>query len=183
MNQPTRSLTWLVSLLAVSAHAATIEPQGRDSQAITAAVAKAVAGDTVQLPKGLCTLTETLRLKSGIKLLGSGQENTTLVYAGAKPATLVDLSGCEDVELAALAIDGRNNPLVSQGISGGRAKRLWLHHLAIRNLKAKTWGPHAILFSGRNPSMEGGVTDSRITDCLIENIGLDAEYGGGIRLA
>jgi len=31
--------------------------------------------------------------------------------------------------------------------------------------------------------MKGGVTDSRISDCRIENIGLDAEYGGGIRLA
>ena len=31
--------------------------------------------------------------------------------------------------------------------------------------------------------MERGVTDSRITDCRIENIGVGAEYGGGIRLA
>ena len=96
---------------------------------------------------------------------------------------LISLSGCEDVEIANMTLDGRNNPLVHQGIGGGNSRRLWLHHLTIRNLKAKTWGPHGILFSGRNPTMEGGVTDSRITDCLIENIGLDAECGGGIRLA
>ncbi len=87
------------------------------------------------------------------------------------------------MEIAHLTLDGQNNPLVQQGIGGSDSRRLWLHHLTIRNLKAKTWGPHAILFSGRNPTMEGGVTDSRITDCRIENIGLEAEYGGGIRLA
>jgi parallel beta-helix repeat protein len=31
--------------------------------------------------------------------------------------------------------------------------------------------------------MERGVTDSRIEDCLLENIGVGAEYGGGIRMA
>ena len=82
-----------------------------------------------------------------------------------------------------MTLDGQNNPLVHQGISGSNSRRLWLHHLTIRDLKAKTWGPHAILFSGHNPTMEGGVTDSRITDCRIDNIGLEAEYGGGIRLA
>jgi len=40
-----------------------------------------------------------------------------------------------------------------------------------------------IMFSGHNPTMERGVTDSRIRDCLIENIGLDAEFGGGVRMA
>lgn len=50
-------------------------------------------------------------------------------------------------------------------------------------MKAESWGPHGILFSGHNPTMEGGVTDSRITDCRIENVGLGAKFGGGIRLA
>ncbi len=31
--------------------------------------------------------------------------------------------------------------------------------------------------------MERGVTDSRISHCRIENIGLSAKYGGGIRMA
>ena len=137
----------------------------------------------MRLPAGTCELTEAIRPKSGIKLLGAGQDKTRLVYKGTKPGVLMSLNGCEDVEIAHLTLDGRNDPLVQQGISGGNSRRLWLHHLTIRNLKSKTWGPHAILFSGRNPTMEGGVTDSRITDCRIENIGLDAEYGGGIRLA
>ena len=156
---------------------------GFDSPSIAAALQQAAPGDTIRLPEGTFALTEPIRPKSGIKLLGAGQEKTRLVYKGAKAGVLISLNGCQDVEIAHLTLDGQNNPLVQQGIGGSESRRLWLHHLTIRNLKAKTWGPHGILFSGRNPTMEGGVTDSRITDCRIENIGLEAEYGGGIRLA
>jgi hypothetical protein len=116
-------------------------------------------------------------------LLGAGQDQTRLISKATRAGVLVSLDGCEDVEVAHMTLDGQNNPLVHQCITGSNARRLWLHHLTIRNLKAKTWGPHAILFTGRNPTMEGGVTDSRITSCRIENIGPGAEYGGGIRLA
>ncbi|MGA2034457.1 MAG: right-handed parallel beta-helix repeat-containing protein [Thermoguttaceae bacterium] len=167
----------------VVVHGATIEPEGRDRQAVAAALERAGPGDVVQLPPGEFEIAEALRPKSGIKLLGAGPEKTRLVYCGTQPSVLIRLEGCEDVEIAQLTLDGRNNPLVQQGIAGSKARRLWLHHLGIRNLSAKTWGPHAILFSGGNPNMAGGVTDSRISDCRIENIGLRAEYGGGIRLA
>ena len=164
------------------ASAAVLEPRG-DEVSIVAALAQAQSGDTVQLPSDTIELTEPLRMRSRVTLLGRGQDKTQLVYAGSKPGVLIALNDCEDVEIAQLTIDGRDNPLVHQGISGGNSRRLWLHHLTIRNLKAKTWGPHGILFSGHNPSLERGVTDSRITDCRLENIGLEAEYGGGIRLA
>jgi parallel beta-helix repeat protein len=97
---------------------------------------------------------------------------------------LVHFAGCQDAELADLTLDGESSTLVQQGVSGSDSRRLWLHHLTIRNLvKGRTWGPHAILFSGVNPTMQRGVTDSRISDCRIENIGLGAEFGGGIRMA
>lgn len=163
--------------------ASVIEAGGFDSAAIAAAIARAQPGDTIRLPEGTFELAEPIRPKSGSKLLGAGQAKTRLVYKGSRPGVFISLDGCEDVEIAHMTLDGRNNPLVHQGVSGSNSQRLWLHHLTIRDLKAKTWGPHAILFSGRNPTMEGGVTDSRITDCRIENIGLEAEYGGGIRLA
>ena len=175
-------ITIILALVAAKP-ATVIEPKGFDSPSIAAAISQAQAGDTVRLPEGTFSLTEPVRPKSGIKLLGAGQEKTRLVYRGTNPAVLIGLNACQDVELAHMTLDGRNNPLVQQGITGGDSRRLWLHHLTIRNLKAKTWGPHAILFSGRNPSMEGGVTDSRISDCRIEDIGLEAEYGGGIRMA
>ncbi|MHB1035725.1 MAG: right-handed parallel beta-helix repeat-containing protein [Pirellulales bacterium] len=172
-----------LSLVHSASTASVMEVNAFDSAAIRAAVARAQPGDTVHLPEGTFELTEPIRPKSAVKLLGAGQERTRLVYKGTQPGVLINLAGCEDVELAQMTLDGQNNPLVHQGISGNDSRRLWLHHLTIRNLKAKTWGPHGILFSGRNPTMEGGVTDSRITDCRIESIGLDAEYGGGIRLA
>ena len=177
----------LMSALALigspGAIAGVVEPRGFDSAGLAAAIRQARPGDTVRLPAGLFELTEPVRPGSGIKFLGAGQDRTRLISKATRPGVLVSLDGCADVELAHMTLDGQNNPLVHQGIAGGDARRLWLHHLTIRNLKAKTWGPHAILFSGRNPTMEAGVTDSRITDCRIENIGLGAEYGGGIRLA
>jgi hypothetical protein len=164
--------------------APTISPQGFDCQAVAAAIGRAAPGHTVQLAAGTYALHEAIRPKSKIRLIGAGQEKTTLVYRGTKPSVLISLADCEDVELAHMTLDGQSSQLLHQGINGGNSRRLWLHHLTIRNLtNVKTWGPHAILFSGHNPTMERGVTDSRITDCQIENIGVGAEYGGGIRLA
>lgn len=177
-------LLGVLSALSPMATAATIVPKGWDSRSIAAAFQRASPGDTVQLPAGTFTLDEPIRPKSKVRLLGAGQEKTRLEYRGTRASVLISIDGCEDVELAHLTLDGRENPLVQQGITGSNSRRLCLHHLTIRNLvKSRTWGPHGILFSGRNPTMEGGVTDSKISDCRIENIGLGAEYGGGIRLA
>jgi hypothetical protein len=171
-------------VLTMAVLAATVQPQGFDSNSVAATIRQASPGDTIQLAAGTYELDEPIRPRSKIRLIGAGQEKTILVYRGTKASSLVSLADCEDVELAHLTLDGRGNPLIHQGISGGNSRRLWLHHLTIRNLaNAKTWGPHAILFSGQNPTMAGGVTDSRITDCRIENIGVGAAFGGGIRMA
>jgi len=114
--------------------AATIDPPAFDSPALAAAIRRAAPGDTVRLGTGTYELTEPVTPKSGVKLLGAGQEKTKLVYTGTKPGVLVSLSGCEDVEIAQMTLDGRNNPLVHQGISGSDFRRIWLHHLTIRNL-------------------------------------------------
>ncbi len=180
----TAATTLILALGATSGRAERIyEVKGFDSTSIASALKRSRSGDIIHLPEGDYRLSEPLRPKSGVRIIGADQDKTRLTYAGDKPAALVQIENCEDCELADFTLDGRSNPLVHQGIGGGKSRRLWLHHLTIRNLKAKTWGPHAILFSGVNPTMMDGVTDSRITDCLIENIGLDAEYGGGIRLA
>jgi parallel beta-helix repeat protein len=175
--------TLLALVLTIPASAEVIEVKEFDSKALKAAIQQAHSGDTVQLPEGTFELTEPIQPKSGIKLLGKGQEKTTVAYKGANPSALISFSRCEDVEIAHLKLDGRNNPLVHQGVVGNDSRRLWVHHLTICNLKAKTFGPHAIHFYGHEPMMADGVTDSRITNCRIENIGLDAEYGGGIRLS
>jgi hypothetical protein len=156
---------WTLCMAVVGA---TVEPQGFDSRSVAAAIRQAAPRDTIRLAAGTYQLSEPIRPKSKIRLMGEGQEKTILVYRGKQSSVLVDLTACEDVELAHMTLDGRSNPLLNQAISGSDSRRLWLHHLTIRNLaNVKTWGPHAILFSGHNPTMERGVTDSRITDCQI----------------
>jgi len=184
---------WLSGSLFVAAAysaaiAAEISPDGFDSASLSAAIATSQPGDTIRLAKRTYTLSEALRIPSGRKLIGAGQDETRLTYGGMKPTTLLVLDGCEDVELAHFMIDGENNPLVHQGIGGGNARRLWLHHLTVRRLNAKTFGPHGMIFGGTRPTPENpagrpGMTDSRITDCTVGEIGLDAKFGCGIRLA
>ncbi len=159
-------------------------PEGWDSATLAAAIRRSTAGTTIRLPEGTFELTESVRPKSGIKLIGAGQDKTVLVYSGDKPDPFISLTDCEDVEIAHLTIDGRLRPLGQDGIRAGNCRKLRLHHLTIRDLvKGKSPFVHGIIFSGHNPTMERGVTDCVISDCRIENIGVGAEYGGGIRMA
>ena len=68
-----------------------------DYATLQAAVDAARAGDTVRVRSG--TYRETVRLKSGIRLLGSGAAWTVLDGGGA-PGKLVDFSGASDVVVA-----------------------------------------------------------------------------------
>jgi hypothetical protein len=168
----------------VAAEAKTLIVAGRDSAAIQDAIGQAEAGDTVSLPEGLYAIREPLRPKSGIRLEGAGSEKTILKFAGIRPSVLVDLAERDEVELSAFTLDGAEDPRATQGIAASHARRLRLHRLRIRNLaKTPSFGPHGILFSGTNPTREGGVTESEISDCEIENIGVGTEFGCGIRLS
>jgi len=82
---------------------------GFASGALRAALAQAQPGDTVQLPAGLFTITEPIRPRSGLRLLGAGQDQTIIHFAGAKPGVMLNLADCEDVEVAHLTLDGQNN--------------------------------------------------------------------------
>ncbi|MBU0717164.1 MAG: right-handed parallel beta-helix repeat-containing protein, partial [Planctomycetes bacterium] len=177
-------LQFLVSLCGAGCSGRIITVNGFDSAAIRVRIEQAEPGDVVKLGPGTYTITEAIKPGSGMRIIGAGQDKTVIHFAGEKPGVMMSLSGCEDVEVAHLTLDAENNPNVQQGIAGGNARRLKIHHVTIRNLvKSKTFGPHAIFFSGKNPTRENGVTDSEISDCLIENIGIEAKFGGGIRLA
>ncbi len=180
MNVLIRAL--LVSLAAISANAAIIDVPGDNSAAIAAAIARSQPGDTVRLPEGRYTITETIHPKPHTRLLGAGQEKTILVFEGTAPCVMLSVSGCDEIEVAGFTLDANHNPNVTQGISGGNARGVRLHHLTVRNLvKTDTFGPHGMLFAGVNPSREGGLTDSEIADCRIENIAPDAAFGCGLR--
>jgi hypothetical protein len=103
--------------------APTISPQGFDSQAVAAAIGRAAPGDTVQLAAGTYELQEAIRPKSKIRLIGAGQEKTTLVYRGTKPSVLISLADCEDVELARMTLDGQLTPPVGPTSGGAAALR------------------------------------------------------------
>jgi hypothetical protein len=104
-------------------------------------------------------------LRSGLTVLGAGQDQTTLLYTGERPAPFLRLADCENVEVAHLTLDGRQRPLGQDGIQASNSRRLRLHHLTIRNLaKGPSSFVHGIIFSGHNPTMDRGVTDSTIHD-------------------
>jgi len=182
-------LSIVVLLLSLSCHiglaeAKVITVTGRDSAGVAAAIVESGPGDTVSLPAGTYALQEAVHPKSGTRLQGAGQDKTLLRFEGKARSVMVDLAGRQDVEVCHLTLDSGSNPNVTQGISAGNARRLDLHHLTIRNLvKTKTFGPHGIYFTGQNPTRKGGVIDSTIADCRLENIGVGAKYGGGVRLA
>jgi hypothetical protein len=69
----------------------------QDYATLQAAVDAARAGDTVLVKPG--TYFETVRLKSGIRLLGTGAA-VTVLDGGGKPGKLVDFSGATDVVVA-----------------------------------------------------------------------------------
>jgi hypothetical protein len=178
------SLLLLYVLLVRGTVAAELEVAGRDSAAIAAAIQRGQPGDTLRFPAGTFELAESVRPKSGLKLLGAGTERTIFIYVGSESVPFVQLTGCEDVEIGHLTLDGRQRPLGQDGVRADNSRRLLLHDLAIRGLaKGKSAFVHGIIFSGNNPTMERGVTDSVIRDCHIEDVGVGAEFGGGIRLA
>lgn len=157
---------------------------GFDSTAIEAAIEQARPGDTVQLAEGEYLITEAVRPRSGTRLIGAGQERTILRFVSERQGQAILLSGVEDVEVAHLTVDGNANPRAAQGIYGVNSRRLNIHHVTVRNLvKNEMFGPMGIHFNGTNPTREGGVTDSVIADCLVENIGIGASFGCGIRMS
>lgn len=168
----------------VAAAAASGQDGGAAGPSVAAALAAAGPGDTVVLEAGVHEISAPLRPASGVRLVGEGQARTILRYRGERPGSFVALDRVEDVEVGDMTLDGAGNPLVHQGITGHDSRRLLVRDVTVRNLpKSDAFGPHGILFSGVNPSREKGVVDSAVRRCTFEDIGLDAEYGGGIRLA
>ncbi len=180
----------LLAAVALAFQAATLTVAGEttvgtfDSASINAALAAASPGDIVRLPGGEYEITGSIRPRSGVRLIGDGQAKTILRYTGHKPGAMIAINQCENLEIAHLTLDGQRNTNAIQGISGGNSHHVYIHHVTIRNLvKGQSYGPHGILFSGTNPTRAAGVHHSEISDCLIENIGTDAAFGGGIRMA
>lgn len=157
---------------------------GAAGAALVAALAAAEPGDTIVLAAGDYEISSALRPKSGVRLLGAGQDRTTLRYRGKQPGSFAALDGVEDIEIAGMTLDGEGSPLVHQGITGRDSRRLLVRDVTVRNLaKSAAFGPHGILWSGTGPNREKGVADSAIRRCTFEDIGIGAEFGCAVRLA
>ncbi len=174
----------LCAVLTTAAFADTIEVEGRDLPAIQSAIDGAAAGDTVLLSADEYQIDGAIVAKSGVGIRGAGRDETVVRFVGENPAVMLRINGCEDVTVSDLTLDGASNANCLLGIAGGNSRRITITRVGIRDLvPTESFGPHAIHFNGHNPSKERGVTDSEISDCLIENIGVGANFGGGIRLS
>jgi len=94
----------------------------QDYATIQAAVDAASAGDTVLVMHG--TYFETVRLKSGIRLLGSGAAGTVL-DGGGKPVRLVDFSGATDVVVAGFTFQNVGTGNECDGLDVMRCSGTW----------------------------------------------------------
>ncbi|MFQ6098814.1 MAG: right-handed parallel beta-helix repeat-containing protein [Armatimonadota bacterium] len=157
---------------------------GLDSASVADAIGRSQAGDTVLLRAGEYAITEPIKPKSNTRLVGAGEDETILRIALGKPGQAILLAGVENVEVARLTVDGAGNPNALQGIYAVNSRRLNIHHVTVCNLiKNDRFGPHGIHFNGNNPTRERGVTDSVIADCTVENVGVGAKFGCGIRVS
>jgi len=182
--RPTCLLILAVLVASQGVFAVEILPTRLDSEAVSKAIELASPGDVVRLAPGTYDVHGAIQLRSHVSLVGAGQEKTILRSEERTAASMLDLSGCADVKIRDLTLDGNGSANARQGISASNASGLRIHDVTIRNLaKGEGFGPHGILFAGQNPTREGGVTDSEVANCRLENIGVGADFGCGIRLS
>ncbi|MCK4323914.1 MAG: right-handed parallel beta-helix repeat-containing protein, partial [Armatimonadetes bacterium] len=174
---------WLILAISV-AWGSTVVVEGFDSGAIGRAIENSHDGDVVMLPAGTYTITEAIRPKSNTTLAGAEDGQTILMFGGDAVGPFISLRGCENVTVHHLLLEGNMNPNCSGGVLASDSRGLNVHHLMIRNLgQSPGFGPFGIRFAGQDPTRKKGVTDSVISDCIIENIGVGKSFASGIRLS
>lgn len=153
-----------------------------DATAIQAAIEASSAGDSVRLPQGTFLVNRTLRARTGVKILGAGRDRTILKFNARSQTDFIDLSGTRQVELSGFTLEGGGDPNAHHGIFARTGGGHFIHHLAIQNLGSAN-GPLAIHFIGADGNYTNGVTDCVIVDNTIRNVGVNSEWGAGIRLS
>ena len=123
-SQPIRFLTFVLRfglaagwfcLHALSARAAIIPAANPSYAAVSAAVAAAGRGDTVTVPAGSATWSNTLTLTKGISLLGAGRDNLLLTRSGGAAIPInpdsTAISNEETIRVDGFTFDGNNASL------------------------------------------------------------------------
>ncbi|MEM9420133.1 MAG: right-handed parallel beta-helix repeat-containing protein [Planctomycetota bacterium] len=151
---------------------------------IETAISSANPGDTIQLQSGTYLLDNTLAFsKSNLTLQGQADGSTIIQFAGGFDQTgndtpLIDLSGQAGVTLRNLKLDGEDRTngasygVYAFGGGGGHV----LEHLNITNLaNPGQFAPIGIY-------LEGGVSQTAIRQNTITDVGLNSDFGSGIRV-
>ncbi|WP_273323514.1 carbohydrate-binding protein [Vallitalea guaymasensis] len=185
----------------VTSYGATANDGNDDIAAINAAIDAAMEGDTLYLPEGTYDISTPIILKSGINLIGESQTGTIIKYMGTQEPSylrkdsqgntlqhygMISLMDNINNEISYITIDGNHNHYANNGIYGESSSNLNIHHVTIRDFAdtADAFGPHGIFFTGYNdPALIDGVSNSIISDCNIDNIGIDNTWGAGMRIA
>jgi len=151
---------------------------------IQAAINAAVAGDTVYVPNGTYSISNSITPLSGIVLTGQSQAGVIIRAVGKNVGNMISLQNLTNVEISNLTLDGQTNTSINNGIYAYQGGFHYLHNLTIRNLlgNSANSGALAIHFNGSTASSSGvGVTNCVIANNCITNIGTNYAYGGGIR--
>lgn len=151
--------------------------RGRKDKPYASPVAAATAsqiGDTIQLNAGTYTVSTSVTLKNGVKLLGSGRTNTSISLASAANTWVVrnddPVGGNTDITIRDLTVDGNN---VGQTAEWDFGQAIFLNgvtRLTVQNIRIKNprrFGLHA-----------PGTTDGIIRDIYFDYNAGAHESGG-----
>ena len=150
-----------------------------DTAAVQAALSAAGVGDTLYFPSGTYPMTQVIKLKDGMKVLGESKTATVLkwtslgvsknfIYGGGSQD---NASNPRNMEIGNLTIDGdnilseRSGALLFEHTSG-----LLIHDIIVQNVQISQTGQNALYF-------KQNVDDSVVRNCAFYNIGVGYKRG------
>jgi len=136
------------------------------SNGIQAAIDSANPGDVVFIPGSLFILDKTIRLKSGIKLIGAASSSVLKMKDGANLAQMIYLAPSQNshnygIEIYNFQLDGNkeNNPTSGHGILLNTTYKAFVKDIKVSNFKGK-----GIYFSGNSLK---NTNTNYVKDCFV----------------
>ena len=176
-----------ILFFAATVNAATIDvalnadDAASNSASLQAAITRAAVGDSVRIAAGTFSIANSVRLKSGVDLVGISTAKSILTASFNRLQPMVTGSGISRVGLHGFTLDGHGDASVTQGIQLEKSEALIIHDLTIMNLPGSDradapLGPHAI-------DCTSAVSKSTFDSITCKSIGIGRTWGGGIRLS
>lgn len=150
-----------------------------DTAAVQAALSAAGAGDTLYFPNGTYPMTQVIKLKDGMKVLGESKTGTVLkwtslgvsknfIYGGGSQD---NATNPRNMEIGNLTVDGdnilseRSGALLFEHTDG-----INIHDIVMQNIQLSQTGQNALYF-------KQNVDDSTVHGCEFYNIGVRYKRG------